>query len=176
MDVTVPQVVWSGGGVGVAGIDIRAIRAVPVLRNSIGPGAEVSWEAFRGYMPFLAAVVAHLTEPLAAYLAADLALPREFRAGDLVLLDANPELREAPTASSGWIVADSAGLRVRYVRRVRGGLEISWDPQSTGAGDWQVISLQGRNILEIVRARIVWIGREMETPFAGPHGTPRGGD
>jgi hypothetical protein len=166
MDITIPQVLWSGGGV-----DAAQISAIPLLRARIGPGSTASFDAFRGYLPLPVGLTRSLTDPVAAYLAADLALPSEYRAGDLVLLDQNLVLRREPTALSGFIVAENAGLRVRYVRRARSGLEVTSLPESSG--DWQTISLQGRDILDIVRARIVWIGREMETPLAGPSATPR---
>lgn len=166
MDITIPQVLWSGGGV-----DATAISAVPLLRARIGPGSAASFEAFRGYMPLPVGLTNGLTDPVMAYLAADLALPAEYRAGDLVLLDTNSSLRRDPPARSGFIVAENAGLRVRYLRRVPSGLEVASVPEFSG--DWQAISLQGRDILDIVRARIVWIGREMETPLAGPPATPR---
>lgn len=163
LDVTIPQLLWTGGGQ-----DPSAVRAIPLLRQRIGPGSLASFTVFKGYVPFIAAQVASLTQPVAANLGADLALPAEYRAGDLALLDQNPTLRIIPEPSSCWIVAVSAGLRVRYVRRIRGGLEFAADPNPAAAQEWQSISLQGRSILEIVRARIVWIGREMETRIAGP--------
>jgi hypothetical protein len=166
MDITIPQVLWSGGGV-----DATQIGAIPLLRARIGPGSTASFDAFRGYVPLPAGLINGLTGPLTAYLAADLALPPDFRTGDLVLLDQNSAMRRDPAARSGFIVAENAGLRVRYVRRARSGLEVASLPEFSG--DWQTISLQGRDILDIVRARIVWIGREMETPLAGPPATPR---
>jgi hypothetical protein len=170
MQLTIPQVLWSGGGV-----DPSAIRAVPILKTRIGPGTVASFDVFRGYMPFPAGLVETLTEPVAAYLGADLALPAEYRAGDLALLDQNPARRTMPAASSCWIVAESGGLRVRYLRRTRGGLEVATNP-AAGDRDWRPISLQGRDIREIVRARIVWIGREMEAGLAGPSGAAGAGD
>lgn len=170
LNVTVPQVVWSGSEA-----DTSAIRAVPLLRNRIGPGTEASFDSFRGYLPFPAGLVADI-EPLAGYLSADLALPSEFRNGDLVLLDLNRKMRLTPASSSCWVVADNAGLRVRYVRRTRGGLEIASDPGLAGPRDWRSISLHGRSIPDIVRARIVWLGREMETPQPGSYGASRAGD
>ena len=166
MDITVPQVLWSGGGT-----DTSEISAIPLLRSRIGPGSAAAFDVFRGYMPFPAALINGLAAPVTAYLAADLALPAEYRAGDLVLLDQNPAMRREPPAHSGFIVAENAGLRVRYVRRARSALEVASQPKFSG--DWQTISLQGRDILDIVRARIVWISREMETPPAGPPAAPR---
>ncbi len=168
LDVTVPQVLWTG-----ANEIASRIQAVPLLRNRIGPGSDASFQDFRGYMPFTAALAAYLIDPRSAYLAADLALPAEFRAGDLILLDQNKSLRTIPSVPSCWVVAEGAGLRVRYVRRVRGALEASTGPDASGLWDWHTIEFHGRSILEIVRARIVWIGREMETPLAGSAGPAR---
>jgi hypothetical protein len=166
MDITVPQVLWSGGGV-----NATEIRAIPLLRARIGPGSTAAFDAFRGYLPFPVGLISGLTDPVAAYLAADLALPPDYRAGDLVLLDRNHAPRRDLSARSGFIVAENAGLRVRYVRRARSGLEVASLPEFSGVG--QTISLQGKDILDIVRARIVWIGREMETPLGGPAAAPR---
>lgn len=169
--VTIPQVLWSVGG-----NDDSGVMAVPLLRHRIGPGITASFDAYRGYMPFPNRLITPLKQPVAAYLAADLVLPSEYRTGDMVLLDQNPARRIMPGASSCWIVAESAGLRVRYVRRTRGGLEVASDPGLEGVRGGRLISLRGSDILEIVRARIVWIGREMEAQPAGPHGTARAGD
>jgi hypothetical protein len=176
LNVTVPQVVWSGGG-----LDATAVSAVPVLRSRVGPGTEASFDSFRGFLPFPIGLVGGI-EPLAAYLSADLALPSEYRNGDLVLLDVNREKRLALSESaesagqSCWVVAAGGGLRVRYVRRTRGGLEIASEPGVAGSRDWQPISLHGKSIPDIVRARIVWIGREMETSQPGSYGPSRAGD
>lgn len=169
LDVSIPEVIWSGGE-----IQASDIRAIPLLRDRIGPGYVASFETFRGYMPFPARLVATLVEPLAAWLATDLSLPAEFRAGDLVLLDQNTGERMASGLAGGRLVVENAGVRVRYVRRVRGTLEVAGN--LTGPGHWRRISLRGRDVLDIVRARIVWIGRELETPFAGSPDPPRAGD
>jgi hypothetical protein len=169
LDVTMPQVLWSEGGV-----DAAKIVAVPLLRARIGPGTTASFNTFRGYVPFPFGLTHSLIGPVAAYLGADLALPRDYRPGDLALLDLNEAKRSAPSAPSGWIVAESSGLRVRYVRRAGNALEVASNLEVSG--DWHAISLHGRTILDIVRARIVWIGREMETPFGGSSGTPRAVD
>jgi hypothetical protein len=41
--------------------------------------------------------------------------------------------------------------------------------------NWQPVPLHERNLLEIVRARIVWISREMETTPAAPPDAPGSG-
>jgi len=159
LDLAVPQLLWLGAS--------SEIGEAPLLRDRIGPGAEASFSVFQGYLPFPAALLAPLEDPVAAYLGADLALPSELRAGDLALLDCNAVRRILPEPGSCWVVADAAGFRVRYVRRNGGALELGTCSNGTGDAVWRSVSLHGRDILEIVRARIVWIGREMEAPTAG---------
>ncbi len=168
LEVTVPQVLWSEGGV-----DVAEIRAVPLLRERIGPGGPASLVDFAGYMPLPAKTASLLVDPVAARISADLALPAEFRAGDLILMDRDPEKRIAPSESSCWVVAEPSGLRVRYVRRIRGAVEIGNEREWPASGILHVVSLQGRNILDIVRAGIVWIGRDMETQNDGQAGSAR---
>jgi transcriptional regulator with XRE-family HTH domain len=166
LNVSVPQLLWVSPHIAAS-----EIREVPLLGNHIGPGSEASFSEFRGYLPFSAPLVAGLDDPVAARLSADLALPSELRAGDLVLLDRNAARRILPEPGSCWVVANGAGLRVRYVRRNGGVLETGGASNRAGVRVWRTVSLHGRDILEIVRARIVWVGREMETPNAGPSGS-----
>jgi hypothetical protein len=163
LDIAVPQLLLPGNNP-----IVTEIREVPLLSGRIGPGPEASFSTVQGYLPFSAPLVADIEDPVAAHLAADLALPAEFRPGDLVLLDRNAAHRILPEPACCWVVAENAGLRVRYVRRRGGSLEVGANPHLAGSAAWRTISLHGRDILEIVRARIVWIGREMEKPTAGP--------
>jgi hypothetical protein len=119
-------------------------------------------------MPMPGWLLEDLVEPLTGRLAPDLVLPRELAANDLVLLDLNPAVRASPTGDGAWIVAEGAGLRARYLRLEGSRLYVGNELTRTDPQQWLSIPLQGRNILEIVRAQIVWIGREMETKPAGP--------
>ena len=171
LKLSVPELLWRYPG------DIEiGVRAVPLIRNLIGPGTEASFTVFRGYMPFPAVLVAGLLQPVAARLAPDLVLPAPVATNDLVLLDQNPAVRARPSGGNCWVVADGTGLRVRYVKL--GGTRVYLANEATvhDPQRWQSIPLQGRNILDIVRARIVWIGREMEKTPPGPADPPGGGD
>lgn len=158
LDVRISDLLWHVSGEGAV-----HVRAVPLIRNRIGPGTEVVFTAFRGNMPMPGWLLEHLVEPLTARLAPDLVLPQALAANDLVLLDQNPAVRAAPSGNSVWIVADGAGMRARYLRMDGGRLYVGNEVTRGDPQRWVSIPLQGRNILEIVRARIVWIGREMET-------------
>jgi hypothetical protein len=169
LKVTVADLLWSGSGD--SGVDVRA---VPVLRSRLGPGSDAVLTVHRGITTLPANLVAGLTEPVAALLAPDLALPRMVAANDMVLLDQNPAVRSGVVRGSGvWIVEEDGSLRVRYLFNSQvgspgdpGGAKepILYTANEATVADplqWRPVSLAERGILEIVRARIVWIGREL---------------
>jgi hypothetical protein len=162
LDLTVPELLWRYSNEVEAGV-----RAVPVIRNRIGPGTDAVFSMFRGYAPFPVRLVEGLVQPVAARLAPDLVLPRLLAANDLALLDQNARVRQAPAGKNCWVVADSSGLRIRYVRLGEGKVYLANEATLADSRSWQSIPLAGRDILDIVRARIVWIGREMEVAPAG---------
>jgi hypothetical protein len=144
------------------------VRAIPMLQSRIGPGSDGVLTVIRGYIPLPESWLGDLVDPLAARLGPDLVLPKALAAHDLVLLDQNPLLRASPGGNSLWVVSEGPGLRVRYLRMGAAGLCIANEVTLEDPHKWRSIPLQGRNILDIVRARIVWIGREMEKEPAGP--------
>jgi hypothetical protein len=136
--------------------------AIPFLRARIGPGSQPVFDQFRGLLPVASALVSGLVEPVAARLAPDLVLPRACAAGDVVLLDQNPASRARPL-SGIWVVSDdSFGLRVRYARLIDSLLFVFHEANVSEPAKWGTVPLAGRNILDAVKARIVWISRELE--------------
>lgn len=156
LNVRISDLLWNP-----AGQDGGSFRAVPIIQSRLGPGSEPSFTQFRGYMPFPEALLADLVEPLAVRLAPDLLLPRSLATDDLVLLDRNPVVRAEPRNGSLWIVSESGGMRARYIYRAGARLCIANEATLRRPGEWQAPP-PGQNILDIVRARIVWISREME--------------
>jgi hypothetical protein len=161
LGIRVADLLWGASGGG-------GIRAVPLVRNRIGPGTHGELTAFRVNIPMPGWLLKNLIDPGAAHLAPDLVMPAALAANDLVLLDQNPVVRAAPTGNGVWIVAEGSGLRARYLRLAGTRLLVGNEATRGDPQQWLSIPLQGRNILEIVRAHIVWIGREMETEPAGP--------
>jgi hypothetical protein len=162
LDIRVTDLLWR-----VSGESDAAVRAIPILRNRIGPGTDAVLTAIRGHVPLPQSLLKDLVDPLAARLGPDLVLPHALATHDLVLLDQNPLLRSEPGGSSIWVISEGAGLRVRYLRMGGTHLYVANEVTLADPQKWQSIPLQGRNILDIVRARIVWMGREMEKEPAG---------
>jgi hypothetical protein len=145
------------------------VRAIPIIRNRIGPGSEAIFTAMRGHFPLPESLLRGLVDPLAARLGPDLVMPKALAAHDLVLLDQNPRVRSEPGSGAGvWVVKENASLSIRYLRMRGTSLCLANEVTLEDPGQWHSIPLTGRNILDIVRARIVWMGREMEKEPPGP--------
>jgi hypothetical protein len=165
LNLTVPDLLWlrpeDGGG---------GLKSIPMLRNRIGPGSDADLDVHRGYFPAPASMTEGIVDPVAARLGAEFVLPRLVEGNDIALLDRNPAVRERARGGGCWVVAEPAGLRVRYVR-LRDGLPcVANEATLPHPENWLPVSAAGGNILDIVRARIVWISREMEKEPAGPLG------
>jgi hypothetical protein len=163
LDIRVQDLLWR-----VSGEEEANVHAVPMLRNRIGPGTETDFKTFRGNVPMPGWLLTGVVDPVVARLASDLRLPKTLAANDLVLLDQNPAVRSAHSTRGVWIVAETGGLRARYLRINGARLSIANEATVHDPDQWVPILLKGRNILDIVRARIVWISRDMEKELAGP--------
>lgn len=135
------------------------IHGIPLLRNRIGPGARASLSQFDGYAPFSISLTNALVDPVAGRIAPDLGLPKCIAPNDLALLDQNPSFRENPSGDTCWVVSEGKDLRIRCLRL--DGERLLFANES-GAGDqWRPIPLHDSDILDVVKARVVWIRREI---------------
>lgn len=157
LETSVPELLWhypaAPGG---------SAHPVPLLSVPIGSGASCSLTSITGYLPFPGRLLRGLTNPLAAYLSPDLVMPSALCAGDLVLLDQNPLLRKYPAGNSIWVVVENGVLRARYVRLIGTKLYLSNQATIGDKKKWEPLRPPGKAVTEIVKARIVWIGRELE--------------
>ncbi len=162
LNLSTEDLLWTAAGGSGAGV-----RTVAMARNRIGPGYEGALAAIRGALPFPASLVQGLIDPVAARLAPDLVMPKALKANDLVLLDQNPVVRQAAQGAGNWVVQVNGTLSVRYLRK--GGTLLYVVNESTlkDPARWQAIPLAKQNILDVVRARIVWFGREIEEEPSG---------
>ncbi|MDQ6701569.1 MAG: helix-turn-helix transcriptional regulator [Acidobacteriota bacterium] len=143
----------------------ESVRWVPKRFYEIGPGNP--WDETPGHYrtgtyPFPAATVALLNPPSVAILGEDRAMKPRFQAGDTVLLDSAEESRLHPDPCSPYLVHAPQGALVRYVRQGGRGLYLASEESLDFPDRWDYISLADRHILDIVRSRIVWMGRQME--------------
>jgi hypothetical protein len=162
LDLTVSDLLWE-----ISTEPHVDIRVIPIVKARIGPGSDAVLTATRGHIPLPRSLIGDVVDPLAARLGPDLVLPKAVAVHDLVVLDQNPAIRSAPGGSGIWVVSESSGLRVRYLRTEGTRLSIVNEVTLGDSQKWQAVPLEGRNILDIVRARIVWMGREMEREPAG---------
>jgi hypothetical protein len=171
LNVTSEDLFWAArGGEG------TRVRTVPLVRNQIGPGYGAELAATRGAMPFASSLVDRLVGPVAARLAPDLVMHRLLQANDLVLLDQNVAVRAEMKGNGPWVVESSGGLLVRYLRKGTASLYIVNEATLNDPARWQAIALGRRSILDVVRARIVWFGREIPEEPSGPAEPAGGGD
>jgi len=162
LGLTLEDLLWRAAAEPDAGI-----QAIPVIRNRIGSGTDAAFAVTRGFIPMPRSIVRNLVGPVAARLGPDLVLPHAAAAHDMVLLDQNPRQRSAPAGRSLWVVREEGGLRIRYVRM--GGTRLYIANQATveDPQKWQSVTLKGRSVLDVVLARVVWIGRELDA--LSPH-------
>ena len=168
MGVTVPDVIWRFPQQG-------EWTPIPLLRGRLGPGNEVKFNVFEGFAPFPRSLMASIVQPVAVRLGPDTALPHAFRADDLVLLDQNQDMRRTVPPGWCWVVAVFGGLRVRYLTAGKGRILAGHEGNAGRPANWESLPLKERNILDIVRARLVWTGRKVEKESLGPAGTSGAG-
>ncbi len=140
-----------------------AFLEVPVLDGWLGPSLPLPTVASASERyPFPASFVAGLDRPAVARLAADPKLDGELREHDLVLLDHSPEVRRAPDRRAVYVVNRCGEGLVRRVCVERDDLLVLGAGGRRRADGYEVLPLHGAHILDVIRARVVWIGRFWE--------------
>ncbi|MCE5310770.1 MAG: helix-turn-helix domain-containing protein [Acidobacteriales bacterium] len=136
-------------------------REVPLLDGRIDPGQRfpdgVSPVEF---YPFPGVMLASLDRPLAARLARDPQMRSAIAGGDLVLLDQSEGPRREADADSLYVVSRNDEGIVRWVRQGDRSVYLATTDSFLHPSDWEHVPLGERHVLEVVKARIAWIGRE----------------
>lgn len=140
--------------------------SIPLLVTRIGPGITPQFQNYCGYLPVPSGITQNLVNPVLARVAPDLSLPEAVLEGDTILLDQNPGRRAVPLMDSLYVVRNGLSANIRYARVAGGRLYLTNSRQAAlqtilSLNDWTAVQLQDRDILELIRARIVWISREM---------------
>ena len=150
--------------------DLLPYREAPILDGRLGPGypyPKTQNPAERH--PFPASVLSCLHRPIVVRVAQDQDMVHVCRAGDLVLLDRSEEKRMECDPSGLYAICwDGEGL-LRRIHIEGGDLHLHSDNCALWPASRKHISLAHRNILDIVKGKVVWLGRELEQLRRGPH-------
>jgi transcriptional regulator with XRE-family HTH domain len=139
----------------------RRYREVPLLDGRIGPGCEFPDNLSPvEFYPFPSALLAPLVRPIAARLAGDPRMRSTVSGGDLVLLDQSENRRRETDADALYTVSRNGESLVRWVRQGARSIYLATVDSFLRPPDWEHVPLAGWHLLEVVKARIVWIGRE----------------
>jgi hypothetical protein len=143
---------------------LHTFQPIPVLRGHTGArNFPFTPERHGGVYPFLRKQVACLTDPVVLTLQGEKSMAPRFQDGDLVLLERAESARSHPEPRSLYVVDTPQGTAVRYLRTGGRSLYMLTDESMRDPARWDYLSLAGRNILDIVRGQVVWIGRVLET-------------
>jgi transcriptional regulator with XRE-family HTH domain len=137
--------------------------AVPVLQGRLGAGAafpQPGQEASRYFLPERLAAAA-VSPAMAQLDARETAMSPFLEPEDWVLLDRSPAVRRRPLFEHAYAVSWKAKGYVARCRVVGGALVLVEDNPRHSSGIPGQIPLAGLNVLDIVTARIVWVGREL---------------
>ncbi len=136
-------------------------REVPLVDGRIGPGQRfpegVSPVEF---YPFPSVMLVSLDRPLAARLDGDPRMRSVVAAGDLVLLDQREGPRRNPDVDSLYVVSRNNEGIVRWIRQGPRSIYLAAADSFLRPSAWEHVPLADCHVLDVVKARIVWIGRE----------------
>ena len=136
---------------------------VPVLKGKLGPGQHFPIEGrIEGYRAFLRSFVRGFHRPLLIAVGAkeDAMIP-SVQPLDFVLLDTNPDRRRAPRLDRIYAVSLEGGAGLRHCALAGGSLVMVAENPRWREGKASEISLEGKDILSLVRGEVVWIAREL---------------
>jgi len=135
---------------------------VPVLDDPAGPEHPYPRESFGARYPFPGEIVSHLRFPAVFRLARDPQMEPDLRERDRVLVDRSHVMRRLPDRESLYVIGDGGCALVRYVRHEGSQLYLGTAKNRHSPSEWNRVDLGDRDILEVIRGRIVWICRQME--------------
>lgn len=137
--------------------------AVPVFPGRLGGGNPfpvLSSDAEQQLLP--SSKVAQLVSPVLAFLDAnERSMWPAIWPNDLLLLDRSPGERRKPSFDHVYAVAWQGQSFIGRCRRVGQALVVVMDNAREVGGGVNPIPLAGLDVLEIVKGRIVWLGREL---------------
>ncbi len=140
----------------------RNWREVPVLEGWVGPGMPLPRLASTvERYPFPASALAPLVNPAVARLAPDTRMAGVLSDNDLVLLDHGREARSEIRDDGLYLLNRRGEGLVRRLRSQGNRLFIVAEDVRDQPNRWEAVSLASHHVLDIVRGRLVWIGRNL---------------
>ncbi len=136
---------------------------VPVLEGCLEGGKAFPARAsFQHRRLFPAAELAGFVSPALARLgASEDSMWPALLPGDLLLLDRSPLERRRPSSEGIYAISCKNKGWVARCRRVGRALVVVVDNARAASSPPETISLSGRDILDVVRGRVVWVGRDL---------------
>ncbi|MFN0165285.1 MAG: helix-turn-helix domain-containing protein [Bryobacteraceae bacterium] len=148
----------------------KRVREAPFLEGPLGGGHPFPSRIRPGVrLPVLLPDSRYPRQPAAAEVSEDPDSGGTFRTGDFVLLDLDPAARLHFRPGAWLVVVGAGGAYLRRVWLAVAGLWCAGDAASQRT--WIPLSGGDQHILEVLGARVVWIGRTLE-PAAALDGTP----
>ncbi len=137
----------------------------PVLEGWLGPGLPLPRHpsAVERY-PFPRGLLAAVEAPAVVRLSADPRMHRSIRHNDLALLDHARARRMHPEPNFLYVISRHGEGLIRRVRREGNWLRLLTDDCLESSGAEECVSLSDRHLLDVVRARVSWIGRTFDEP------------
>ena len=137
--------------------------AAPVMEGRLGGGKSFpkpGRDASRYFLP--GPLLASAVSPAVVQLDdGEAAMSPFLEPGDWVLLDRSPAARRRPHFEYAYALSWNGEGFVRRCRVVRGALVVVPDNPSQRGRIPTQIALAGREILDLVQGRIIWIGRQL---------------
>jgi hypothetical protein len=141
-----------------------AQRSIPLISRDLGSlDADIRFDRSLNTAIFPVQLVGNLDNPLAAVLGNDPEMTPRFQKGDMVLIEQASTARLEVIKHAAYVVETVRGVRLRYIRRGGRVLYLSSEQTIQCPSKWEPVSLAGREMLDIVRGRVVWISRQLET-------------
>ena len=143
------------------------VAEAPFLETPIGPRLPwqdaVDWGS-RFPLPFPARIVP--TDLLMARLAADASMSRTLADADIALLDTSVRRRSEMLPDALYVVSRRSEAVLRYIRHGSHGYYLVTDANIHRPREWERLPVAAAGLLEFVKARVRWLGRQQNRDLA----------
>jgi len=146
----------------------EAAPEVPFMESSIGPGK--AWPARVNWQKSLPLPYPSRTVPeglVMVRLAEDPNMRITLAGWDIALLDTATEQRSDISPEGLYVVVRGEQAVLRYIRAGARSLYLLTDANRDQPNEWEELRIRRVDLLEMVKGRIQWLGRERDLPQTG---------